>query len=520
VLQRAQFKAAQGPEGPKVAHDDPEHVGPRRVHESQTGCTVSDRRAEILLKDQESCSSMRACRARWLSRDNARAALSNALTNSRQIQHHADNFGIRVTEQASGDSRAARLLQVIAQAGIGFRLARVWPGASKGYERSLKNSGGASRYCPICQQERAARGELRRAPRGRGERRVGPSTRMPRADPARADGHQPGGTAPTRGVRPEQVRGFMALNPSFARPVSASLAKQWGRVRGREQIETLTPRVVGARFEENELLSQQRVAAVTNRAVQARVQVRQRQLADQAEQTRTRAVAARTHQRLANGQRQHAGGRPRADAASQPANQGRAAMSAEHPRHDTPTPGQGQAPEEELPKHPFTQALETWEAWSMANTMRLALEKAREQGDQDTLATFERYPEWTQGPSALEALAANRELVNDLIGWRWQAIHEAREQGRGWREIGAALQVEGDEAKRDYLERLDQQRRISERDPGLARLLRYDPRWRELAEPNDTDRAELEGRALSYDDPGCPPDWPRDNGGRETGHER
>jgi hypothetical protein len=35
VLQRAQFKAVQGPEGPKVAHDDPEHVGPRRVHESQ-----------------------------------------------------------------------------------------------------------------------------------------------------------------------------------------------------------------------------------------------------------------------------------------------------------------------------------------------------------------------------------------------------------------------------------------------------------------------------------------------------
>jgi hypothetical protein len=224
-----------------------------------------------------------------------------------------------VTEQASGDSRAARLLQVIAQAGIGFRLARVWPGASKGYERSLKNSGGASRYCPICQQERAARGQLRRAPRGRGERHVGPSTRMPHADQARADGHQPGGTAPTpRRVRPEQVREFMALNPSFARPVSASLAKQWGRVRGREQIETLTPRVVGARFEENQLLSQQRAAAVTKRAVQARVEARQRQLDDQAEQARTRAVAARAHQRLANGGRERAGGRAAPRGGSRP----------------------------------------------------------------------------------------------------------------------------------------------------------------------------------------------------------
>src|SRR6266542_2101413 len=87
VLQRAEFKGAQGPEGPKVAHDEPAHVGPRRVHQYKRGCALSARRAEILLGGQESCSSMRACRARWLSRDDARAVLSNALTNSRQIQH-------------------------------------------------------------------------------------------------------------------------------------------------------------------------------------------------------------------------------------------------------------------------------------------------------------------------------------------------------------------------------------------------------------------------------------------------
>jgi hypothetical protein len=213
---------------------------------------------------------------------------------------HADDFNNRVAEQASGDRRAARLVQVITQAGIGFRLARTWPGASKAYERQLKNSGGASRYCPICQEERAARGQLRRAPRGRGERRVPPSTRMPRADQARADGQQSGvGTAPRRGVRPEPVREFLALNPAFARPVRASLAKQWSRVKGREAIEALTPRVTSARFEENELLSQERVAAVTRRAVQARAQARQRQLDQRAEQTRTQQVAARTYQRLA-----------------------------------------------------------------------------------------------------------------------------------------------------------------------------------------------------------------------------
>jgi hypothetical protein len=232
---------------------------------------------------------------------------------------HADDFRIRVGEQASGDGRAARLLQVIAQAGIGFRLARVWPGASKAYERSLKNSGGASRYCPICQQERTARGQFRRPSRGRGGRRVAPSTRIPSADQQRDDGHQPAArTPPTRRVRPEQVREFMALNPAFTRPVSASLAKQWGRVRGREEIEALGPRVTGARFEENQQLSQQRAAAVTKRAVQARVQARQRQLDDHAEQTRTRAIAARTHQRLANGQRERSSGRAAARGRSQP----------------------------------------------------------------------------------------------------------------------------------------------------------------------------------------------------------
>jgi Ni,Fe-hydrogenase III component G len=91
-----------------------------------------------------------------------------------------------------------------------------------------------------------------------------------------------------------------------------------GRVRGREEIEALSPRVSGARFEENQQLSQQRTAAITRRAVQARVQARQRQLADQAERTRTSAVAERTHQRLTNAGRQQAGGRAAARSRSRP----------------------------------------------------------------------------------------------------------------------------------------------------------------------------------------------------------
>ena len=120
---------------------------------------------------------------------------------------------------------------------------------------------------------------------------------------------------PTRGTRPDRVRAFLELNPKFALPAGASQAKQWGRARGREQIELLGPRVTGAVFEENQQPRQHRVATITRRAVQARLQARQQRLADRAEQGRTRELAGRTHQRLAARQQQPAnrraaGGRP------------------------------------------------------------------------------------------------------------------------------------------------------------------------------------------------------------------
>lgn len=43
----------------------------------------------------------------------------------------------------------ARLLQVVAGAGIEWRLARLWPG-DRGRERALKRQGGAARCCPMC----------------------------------------------------------------------------------------------------------------------------------------------------------------------------------------------------------------------------------------------------------------------------------------------------------------------------------------------------------------------------------
>lgn len=48
-----------------------------------------------------------------------------------------------------GSGRGARLLEVVAGAGIGWRLARTWTGG-RALERALKRQGGAARRCPLC----------------------------------------------------------------------------------------------------------------------------------------------------------------------------------------------------------------------------------------------------------------------------------------------------------------------------------------------------------------------------------
>jgi hypothetical protein len=139
-------------------------------------------------------------------------------------------------------------------------------------------------------------------------------------------------------------------------------------------------------------------------------------------------------------------------------------------------------------RHPFTVAWETWQAWSDAEAMRTARRRTSERGE--SLAVFDQHPEWTQGPGPLEALRANREVVEQLAGRRWGAMREAREQGHGWTEIGAALGVDAVQARQAYLEQVERQRLVHQTYPDLRHLLGYDPRWAELAEPNDADLAD------------------------------
>jgi hypothetical protein len=153
-------------------------------------------------------------------------------------------------------------------------------------------AGVASRYCPICQAERKARGLPRRPTR--------PAAPDGGEQPPAGAAARPGaGAVPTRGVTPALARAFLWLNPAFARPAGASLAVQWGRVRGREAVELAGPRVTVAWWDENRQLSQQRAAVVGRRAGRAQARARAEQTAAQAEQTRARALAERTRQRLA-----------------------------------------------------------------------------------------------------------------------------------------------------------------------------------------------------------------------------
>jgi predicted GIY-YIG superfamily endonuclease len=68
----------------------------------------------------------------------------------RHARHYtgwAADLDTRLTAHTAG--RGARLLTVIADAGIGWTLARTWTGTRR-RERALKRQGGASRRCPLC----------------------------------------------------------------------------------------------------------------------------------------------------------------------------------------------------------------------------------------------------------------------------------------------------------------------------------------------------------------------------------
>ena len=61
----------------------------------------------------------------------------------------------RIDKHRKGQGSA--LTKALFQAEIGFEVSIIWEGVCRNFERRKKNSGGASRYCPICKDSKIKR---------------------------------------------------------------------------------------------------------------------------------------------------------------------------------------------------------------------------------------------------------------------------------------------------------------------------------------------------------------------------
>ena len=76
--------------------------------------------------------------------------------------HHAGHyigfsFDVDKRFQAHKEGKGGRLLQVLNEKGIDYKIVRVWENVDRTFERKLKNQKNAWRLCPICSKEKAIR---------------------------------------------------------------------------------------------------------------------------------------------------------------------------------------------------------------------------------------------------------------------------------------------------------------------------------------------------------------------------
>ena len=69
---------------------------------------------------------------------------------ARHYMGFTTNLTDRIERHRAGNG--SRLMSVITEAGIGWRVVRTWRG-DRNLERRMKRSGGLSRCCPICSQK-------------------------------------------------------------------------------------------------------------------------------------------------------------------------------------------------------------------------------------------------------------------------------------------------------------------------------------------------------------------------------
>ncbi|MFI6031623.1 hypothetical protein [Amycolatopsis magusensis] len=112
----------------------------------------------------------------------------------------------------------------------------------------------------------------------------------------------------------------------------------------------------------------------------------------------------------------------------------------------------------------FSDEREYWQLWRLYHERRTtgqAFELGTAQGiDPAMLDTWSRELEQLPAMSALQALQANRRLVDLLTGRRWTVMREAREAGATWTEIGEALGMSKQGAHDWYKRQIETQERL------------------------------------------------------------
>lgn len=77
---------------------------------------------------------------------------NRAYKHARHYMGYSEDLDKRITDHLAG--MGARLMEVVTQAGIEWKVSRTWRGG-RGLERQLKNHHNAPRLCPICAGKKA-----------------------------------------------------------------------------------------------------------------------------------------------------------------------------------------------------------------------------------------------------------------------------------------------------------------------------------------------------------------------------
>jgi hypothetical protein len=108
--------------------------------------------------------------------------------------------------------------------------------------------------------------------------------------------------------------------------------------------------------------------------------------------------------------------------------------------------------------------LDLWQAWG-SRAVWLDMEtKARAEGNERAISVAQKSRRELPEVSALDALRANKRLVERMTGRRWYVMRDAREAGATWDQIGEALDMSRQAAHEWY------RRKIASQDEPVADL--------------------------------------------------